>query len=983
METSKYINKINYLKFEHYCINKHNIDYNHITYHWSIIPDKVLIDSGYFESEDELREKRKKCKGLLREYGLDGISCEIIENENNIYHGIQVKLWNNTICANDLGTFTSVIINRFSDKSKGYLYHTSHLEKTFENDIKKKNKFISIKIDNPYINENNNLIKDNNQNIILRPYQIEAIEKLKTNWNGIKILNLPCGTGKTIIFSKYLQKSTYKNIFIFSPLIILTEQNLDRVKKFLPHYNSMLIDYNNVRNFHEIKNTLHKNYIYSSTFKSAELIVSKIFNDNHNINSSNTILIVDEAHNLLNLTTLINIINKFPKVLLVTATLPLQMDEIITSDILYTYSFKKAIENGYICDYEIFLPYSENREINIHQPNELYHLDKDICKKCLFFINGLLRTGKRKSIVYLKSKEECDIYKYVLEEIMDKYHFYNIIVYKIISDTKKKERNEILENFEKDEDYEVIKVILSIRILDEGVDIIKCDSIFLTYIGDINNDIRNLQRICRANRLDSNNLNKKASIFIWSEDENKMINTLQMLKINDVNLNKKIRINNNNYGTYKKKIEKEVNLDEYINNDLFDFININCLTEDEIWENKKNLLFEFCNEHNRCIEEHEIYKNNKIGYWYKAQKNKIINNFELHKNLYEKLIENIYVKNNLDINNNTNNYTSYICKKCSFRTTHYNDLFRHLNKKKTCLKNLDSYNYSDDQILILTLLPYYEGIHTVNEKDIDYLKDSDILSSNSKELFEIINNIEKNKLKKCNYCNEEFTKINDYKKHIILTCFYKELKKRNKKDDINKPNLNSINGNNNTNNNLSTINNNQCTTNINNITNIYFELKNPIPFDEEWDISMIDKKIQSSFLISKFMYTGLLEEILKNEINLNVIIDKNNNSGIVYKNDIDKYIKMKTNDIVDNTMIKLKKHLLDINKNCKELCLDECLDYSRKIIEKKNIDYQNNININNSVKDCISNIFEKKKQDAIKISNNIKNTEEYELNKGF
>ena len=116
----------------------------------------------------------------MREYGLDGISCENIENKDIVYNGIQVKLWNNTICANDLGTFTSVLINRFSEKSKGYLYHTSNLEKTFENDIKRKNKFISIKIDNPYIGETINF---KNNNIILRPYQIEAIEKLQTNWN--------------------------------------------------------------------------------------------------------------------------------------------------------------------------------------------------------------------------------------------------------------------------------------------------------------------------------------------------------------------------------------------------------------------------------------------------------------------------------------------------------------------------------------------------------------------------------------------------------------------------------------------------------------------------------------------------------------------------------------------------------------------------------------------------------------------------------
>jgi len=127
----------------------------------------------------------------------------------------------------------------------------------------------------------------------------------------------------------------------------------------------------------------------------------------YNLNSKNTILIVDEAHNLLNQKELIEIINKFPKVLLVTATLPIQMEETIANKIIYYYPFRKAIENNYICDYEIYLPFYENDEINIKLPSELYELNilgKNICEKCLFFINGLLRTGKRRSIVYLYSK---------------------------------------------------------------------------------------------------------------------------------------------------------------------------------------------------------------------------------------------------------------------------------------------------------------------------------------------------------------------------------------------------------------------------------------------------------------------------------------------------------------------------------------------------------------------------------------------------
>ncbi len=130
------------------------------------------------------------------------------------------------------------------------------------------------------------------------------------------------------------------------------------------------------------------------------------------------------------------------------------------------------------------------------------------------------------------------------------------------------------------------------------------------------------------------------------------------------------------------------------------------------------------------------------------------------------------------------------------------------------------------------------------------------------------------------------------------------------------------------------------------------------------------------------MYTSLLREILKNEINLNVIIDKESNSGIVYKNNIDKYIQMKSKDIVENTMKKLNEQLLEINKdqNVSKNIFPEISDFARKMINKKYIDYTKNNNIKEQVTDLISDIFDSKKDEAVKFSNNIKfdeNTIEY------
>jgi hypothetical protein len=306
-----------------------------------------------------------------------------------------------------------------------------------------------------------------------------------------------------------------------------------------------------------------------------------------------------------------------------------------------------------------------------------------------------------------------------------------------------------------------------------------------------------------------------------------------------------------------------------------------------------------------------------------------------------------------------------------YNANKFNDMQRHLSKKNSCKKNLEAFNYSDDQLLILSLLPYVdENDNSKIIEKISYLKNSNIVYKNKDKLFNDINYIDKLKNKQCIYCNEDFNKIGDLKKHFLINCFYNELVKKNSVETIN------INSNSNnsieTNTNSYNIHNNSHNT-TNNITNIYLEIKSPIPFDGEWDISKIDKFYKENLAFSKFMYTNLLEEILKNEINLNVIIDKNNDSGIVYKNDIDKYIQMKSKDIVDNTMNKLNKHLLDINNDSKNNIIEEFIDMSKKIINSKYDSYKNNNDVKNNVIDIISNIYEDKKEYAINISNNIQN----------
>lgn len=689
-------NKLNSREFEIYCVNKHNIETKQESYHWSNIPEELLYESGfiskYFGSYKELRQKRLNDKkenlvNSVQEYGLDGMSLEITEDNEKIYHGLQMKLWDyrRKIDANHLGTFLNVVYDGLKSnnyKSKGYLYYTCKLSETMEILWKKSGNVIPIKLKNPYEEEKQPEIKETEKE--LRYYQKEAIEKLHENWSGVKLLNLPCGTGKTLIVANYLKNSDYKNIFIFSPLKVHVKQNLDRISEFLPDYKKLLLDSDSTTNFKNVETLLNEKSIISTTFDSAENVLCKLFYDfsdeefdeeefDENSNEeedfdneteisddskfeekyelSNSILIVDEAHNILNNKRLIKIINSFSKVLLMTATAPNQMKEILNCDTIYQYKLGQALKDKFICDYKIYLPLIENKDgidiVDIDQPEELLELDNNICKKGLFLINGMLQTGSRKCIVYLNSIGECDELKIIIEKIMSDYHGLPCWVEILTSECSQNKREEIIKDFQFEKDNErkdIIKIILSIRILNEGIDIVKCDSIFIGNVGEKTNDIVTLQRICRANRLDKDNINKIAKCFLWCDNDwNKTINALQLLKENDIEFNKKINIIGSNYE--KNDIVENIEKININNKNYLEYINVKCLSYEDIWEMKKNLLFEFVDEYKRCPKANENYKNYLLGVWYYNQKSSINN---ITDTKYIKLSKNSIIKESLE-----------------------------------------------------------------------------------------------------------------------------------------------------------------------------------------------------------------------------------------------------------------------------------------------------------------------------------------------
>lgn len=240
----------------------------------------------------------------------------------------------------------------------------------------------------------------------------------------------------------------------------------------------------------------------------------------------------------------------------------------------------------------------------------------------------------------------------------------------------------------------------------------------------------------------------------------------------------------------------------------------------------------------------------------------------------------------------------YQCRRCKFTSKFKNDIRRHLNRKIKCGKDLDAYNYTDDELYKLSL------IKIVIKEEEDKIKLT------------------------CIYCNKIYSRLDSLNRHKLI-C---------KKIDSTSDLLNTI------------IQNENVFIKGNN-----FNLKS---FDEDWSLEHIDDYLRLFILLSQTKYTDFLKEVMKNKVNLNIILEKNSDTGLVYKNETEKYVKIKISELLEQLMIKINEQLQKI--------FDEYLSEKHNI-EKGVLNTIKDEKINNNIKlaDYMNNITLKKIVDAI------------------
>ena len=578
--------------YEKYISNYLSIEnINSINWIWNNIPEEHLINSGIIGEWNQYRINRK----LNRINKLPDLGCDILYlNENGEYKLIQCKCYSkNSISIDCLAGFNAMMLAY--DNLKGIVYYTSKLTSNLQS-LKQSYRITYIKKDLENIYNLDNIIMNtiNSPNIlqlIPRDYQFNAYNNLK--FKNRTILQLPCGMGKTLI-SIMLAKD-YKKIIVLSNLKAHCEQNKNRFEEQMTNYTTLLVESGNngTRDINKIKkifNTI-ENFVIFSTYKSLDIIIDLLKDINDNTKLLEYFIIIDEFHNISyndiydNIDSpMYKLLNSKFKIMFMSATPRLfnnlnksdiidsennieeyddiEIDNNIFGNIDYKYEMSLAIENKFVCDYEIFIPSllikaSEGIE-NIYNEMNIKEFDKELSLKARFILKGCLEKGSKKCIIYNKSHIEAFEMKKILDSMSYDYYAIKHTCDTILSTDNTKTRENKLKIFIENKDF---SFICSVDILNECIDIPSCDSIFITYTSQSN--IKNIQRMCRANRINKDNIYKKANIFLWiNSNYNEMGIFMKHIKEFDNNftINKVKRLNcsSNNNTIMKNELNHKV-----------------------------------------------------------------------------------------------------------------------------------------------------------------------------------------------------------------------------------------------------------------------------------------------------------------------------------------------------------------------------------------------------------------------------------------
>ena len=285
------------------------------------------------------------------------------------------------------------------------------------------------------------------------------------------------------------------------------------------------------------------------------------------------------------------------------------------------------------------------------------------------------------------------------------------------------------------------------------------------------------------------------------------------------------------------------------------------------------------------------------------------------------------------------------------------DMVKHLNRKKICIpSSIEKYDICDEKNKIESLKPIYLYDEIRSDKQFKCDKCSKCL----KTLKTLSNHIKNCKIIEAN-------KMNNLHTDELLN----DLFKNEENEQENFPNQTNIINNNtiyNINNNINNI------INFNPIVNINLQ-----DFNDEWKTDHIDEIVKKVILLCQNKFSNLLIEILKNDENHNVVIDKNSINAYVYNKEKMDFELKNRESIIEETLTKLRCQLINLTTEINNGIYT--FDYGNVEKAIKDINHKfkkykiSNKKNKKEIDDVFINIYDTNKQEIAKNYNIKKNKE--------
>jgi len=495
----------------------------HRAWSWADVPEDVLRDANWL-SDFTAHRRRKAAVGIANaymEYGLDGAA----DCGDGAYVGLQAK-HREVVDGNDIGTFQTVVkvMRDGNARNRGALYHSGRVTPAvnyaadvfgFSTHHLPFRMMAAPPSDTPPRTPPPPF-----DSVTLRPYQRDAVDAVLEWFHAdadaaTGVLAMPPGTGKTEIIKTVIGTLQAPLVVVLSETIALSAQTAARV-------GGALVDCRHAR---EMPST----GTVCCTFDSAGLVDP----------SAVSLLVVDEAHNLTEESDAGRLASACGRVLMMSGTPPTSFGDIQDLPLIYNMSLREAISTGAVCDYEVLLPVPVDTALSWDQ-------DDEFLQRAAFLLTAVERCGVRACIVYVNRIASADV---VIRAVRRECRSHGRPFWgeSITCDTSDADRLARLRRFDGPCEPGEVRILVAVRILDEGIDLPGADAVFFAEPAErLTNARRQVQRLCRANRKDARNPHKLARALVWA-DVGALTDLLMALKEYDVALPDRVRCISSTY----------------------------------------------------------------------------------------------------------------------------------------------------------------------------------------------------------------------------------------------------------------------------------------------------------------------------------------------------------------------------------------------------------------------------------------------------